>query len=280
MAVQAALGSDIALAFDECTPYHADRDYTARSMERTHRWLDRCLAWHERAGPRAPGGVRDRPGRRPRGPARARRPSAVSAAAGRRDRDRRHAGPRQGGDARRRRDDRAACCRRTRPRTCSGSASPTTWSRGSRSGIDLFDCAVPTRLARHGMALAPLPGGAVPVRRAPRRAAPSDEAPLVEGCPCPACAAHTPRLRPLPLASRGADRRPAARPPQPHLPGAPGPAAPARRSTAGASTHYRERDPWGQAPWSAPPAAADALTAVWRVDEVLDRPESGPGWCA
>src|SRR3954449_5678279 len=51
MAVQAALRSDIALAFDECTPYHADREYTARSMERTHRWLDRCLAWHEREGP-------------------------------------------------------------------------------------------------------------------------------------------------------------------------------------------------------------------------------------
>ena len=47
MAVQAALGSDIALLFDECTPYHADYDYTARSTERTHRWLDRCLAWHE-----------------------------------------------------------------------------------------------------------------------------------------------------------------------------------------------------------------------------------------
>src|SRR4051794_19383947 len=51
MQVQAALGSDIALAFDECTPFHADRDYTARSTERTHRWLERCLAWHERQGP-------------------------------------------------------------------------------------------------------------------------------------------------------------------------------------------------------------------------------------
>ena len=45
MEVQAALGSDIALAFDECTPFHVERDYTARSMERTHRWLDRCVAW-------------------------------------------------------------------------------------------------------------------------------------------------------------------------------------------------------------------------------------------
>ena len=51
MEIQAALGSDIALAFDECTPYHVDRDYTAGSTQRTHRWLDRCLAWHERLGP-------------------------------------------------------------------------------------------------------------------------------------------------------------------------------------------------------------------------------------
>ena len=46
-----ALGSDIALVFDECTPFHADRDYTARSTERTHRWLDRCLDWHGENGP-------------------------------------------------------------------------------------------------------------------------------------------------------------------------------------------------------------------------------------
>src|SRR3954452_559142 len=51
MRIQGALGSDIALTFDECTPFHADRDYTARSTERTHRWLDRCLRWHEDEGP-------------------------------------------------------------------------------------------------------------------------------------------------------------------------------------------------------------------------------------
>src|SRR4051812_28687447 len=38
MEVQAQIGSDIALVFDECTPFHADRDYTARSTQRTHRW--------------------------------------------------------------------------------------------------------------------------------------------------------------------------------------------------------------------------------------------------
>ena len=51
MDVQAKLGADIALAFDECTPFHADRDYTARSTERTHRWLERCLEWHGEHGP-------------------------------------------------------------------------------------------------------------------------------------------------------------------------------------------------------------------------------------
>ena len=51
MEVQAALGSDIALVLDECTPFHVSRDYTARSTERTHRWLERCLAWHGRHGP-------------------------------------------------------------------------------------------------------------------------------------------------------------------------------------------------------------------------------------
>src|ERR1019366_7230473 len=51
MTVQAALGSDIALVLDECTPFHVDRDYTARSTERTHRWLERCLRWHAEHGP-------------------------------------------------------------------------------------------------------------------------------------------------------------------------------------------------------------------------------------
>jgi len=52
MAMQAAIGSDIALVLDECTPFHSGYDYTARSMERTHRWLDRCLEWHDHEGPK------------------------------------------------------------------------------------------------------------------------------------------------------------------------------------------------------------------------------------
>ena len=92
------------------------------------------------------------------------------------------------------------------PKHLLGIGEPDDLVEGIGPGIDIFDCAVPTRLARHGMALAPLPDGAVPLRRPPRALA-DDEGPLVEGCPCEACARHTPRLHPLPARERGADRR-------------------------------------------------------------------------
>ena len=87
MAVQAALRSDIALAFDECTPFHADRDYTARSTERTHRWLRAASPGTASTAPRT-AALRDRAGRRPRGPA-PRRHSKLSRKRVRRHRDRR-----------------------------------------------------------------------------------------------------------------------------------------------------------------------------------------------
>ena len=40
--IQRAIGADIIMAFDECTPYPCDYDYAKKSMELTHRWLDRC----------------------------------------------------------------------------------------------------------------------------------------------------------------------------------------------------------------------------------------------
>ena len=43
IATQAALGSDIAMAFDECIPYPAEYDYAKASTERTHRWAERSL---------------------------------------------------------------------------------------------------------------------------------------------------------------------------------------------------------------------------------------------
>ena len=44
MDIQRQIGADIIMAFDECTPGTADYNYAKTSMERTHRWLDRCIA--------------------------------------------------------------------------------------------------------------------------------------------------------------------------------------------------------------------------------------------
>lgn len=44
MDIQRIIGADIMMAFDECTPYPCEYDYAEKSMEMTHRWLDRCIA--------------------------------------------------------------------------------------------------------------------------------------------------------------------------------------------------------------------------------------------
>ena len=128
------LGSDIALVFDECTPFHADRDYTA-ALDRAHPSLARPLPRLARRATGPPrqavfgivqGGTHEDLRRESADGGRRRR--------GRRDRDRRHARQGQGADARGRRDDRRRCCPPTRPSTCSGSASPTTSSTGSAAG--------------------------------------------------------------------------------------------------------------------------------------------------
>ncbi len=44
MDIERIIGADIMMAFDECTPYPCDIDYARKSMHMTHRWLDRCIA--------------------------------------------------------------------------------------------------------------------------------------------------------------------------------------------------------------------------------------------
>jgi len=46
--IENSLGADIIMAFDECIPYPADYDYAKQSLERTTRWLHRCVEAHER----------------------------------------------------------------------------------------------------------------------------------------------------------------------------------------------------------------------------------------
>ena len=46
--IQRKIGGDIIMAFDECTPYPCEYKYAKESMHMTHRWLDRCMEHHEK----------------------------------------------------------------------------------------------------------------------------------------------------------------------------------------------------------------------------------------
>jgi len=50
--IQRIIGADIMMAFDECTPYPCEYDYAAKSLELTHRWLDRCIAHFDATTPK------------------------------------------------------------------------------------------------------------------------------------------------------------------------------------------------------------------------------------
>ena len=49
--IQRNIGADIIMAFDECTPYPCDYQYAKKSMHMTHRWLDRCIEEMKRSEP-------------------------------------------------------------------------------------------------------------------------------------------------------------------------------------------------------------------------------------
>ena len=46
--IQRSIGADIIMVFDECTPYPCDHNYVKKSMELTHRWLERCKIQFEK----------------------------------------------------------------------------------------------------------------------------------------------------------------------------------------------------------------------------------------
>jgi queuine tRNA-ribosyltransferase len=188
MATQAALGSDIALVLDECTPFHAGREYWARSMERTHRWLERCLNWHAAHGPPeqvvygiVQGGT-DPELRTLSAQAIARSRAGGVAIGGSlgQDKPQMHAVV----------DHTTAELQRLapeRPRHLLGIGDVDDLLVGVAQGIDTFDCAMPTRLGRHGVALVPDPERRWRMDLFKGRFRDSQE-PILDGCPCPACA--------------------------------------------------------------------------------------------
>jgi len=150
MEIQRKLGADLLMQFDECTPYHVDKDYTARSMEMSMRWGDRCLAEFERHHNGAQGvygivqgGVHED----------LRQISAAYTA------DRDFFGTAIGGCLGGSDEEMEAVVASSvphihahRPVHFLGIGRIKDIFRFVRLGIDTFDCVIPTRLARHGAA--------------------------------------------------------------------------------------------------------------------------------
>ncbi len=185
--IQRQLGADMIVVLDECTPFHVDRDYTARSLAMTHRWGDRSLTEFERGhdGRQALYGVIQggiyADLRQEGADFVASRPFfgyAVGGCLG------------DHGDQLFEIVDHATG-RLTddRPVHLLGIGGVRDIWEGVARGIDTFDCVAPTRIARHGWALhGDADNHRINLRNARYR---DDKEPLEVTCRCPACRRHS-----------------------------------------------------------------------------------------
>ena len=178
MAIQNALGSDIAMAFDECPPSDAEPRAIRKAMERTTRWARRCLVASAAPGQLRFGIVQG--GTDPKlreehlaeiaaipfdglalgGLSVGEPPEVMHAVVG-------HVAPLMPAD---------------RPRYLMGVGRPQDLLAGFAAGIDMFDCVMPTRNARNGHLF--VSRGHLNIANACHR---DDPRPLDENCPCEAC---------------------------------------------------------------------------------------------
>lgn len=147
MEVQNALGSDIIMAFDECTPYPADRNYVKQSLERTTRWLSRCKAAHKNTEEQALFGIMQGGMEKD-----LRRQSAMEIVE--MDLPGYSIGGLSVGEPKEVMydvlDDCVDYLPADKPRYLMGVGSPDCLFEGVERGIDMFDCVLPTRIARNG----------------------------------------------------------------------------------------------------------------------------------
>ncbi len=185
--IQQKLGADLIVVLDECTPFHVDRDYTQKSLGMTNRWAERCLAEFERGhdGRQAlygviQGGVYED----------LRHESAEFISSkpffG-------HAVGGCLGDHEEQMYDIVEYSMgpldRARPVHLLGIGGIKDIWAGVELGIDTFDCVTPTRIARHGWALAR--DGRNHRRNMRNARYREDPEPLEPGCACPACSTYS-----------------------------------------------------------------------------------------
>ena len=183
MEVQEALGSDIMMAFDECCPYPSDYEYTKKSMERTTRWAKRCKDYHKDVEKQSLFGIiqggffedlreisanylkeMDFPGYAIGG-------ISVGEPKSEFLKMLRFTTPLMPED---------------KPRYLMGVGSPDYLIEAALSGIDMCDCVLPTRIARHGTALTSR--GKLVVRNVTFE---KDFGPLDDECDCYTCKNYT-----------------------------------------------------------------------------------------
>lgn len=179
MEIQNALGSDIIMAFDECAPYPADRKYVKDSLERTTRWLKRCKEYHKNTENQSLFGIMqggmytdlrkesaeqivdlDLPGYAIGGLS-VGEPKEIMYEV---------------------MDECVDYMPKEKARYLMGVGSPDCLFEGVERGIDMFDCVLPTRIARHGMAMTSQ--GRVNIKNAKFA---KDFTPLDPNCDCYTC---------------------------------------------------------------------------------------------
>ena len=186
MEIQTILGSDIAMAFDECLPYPCEWGDAATSLERTLRWAKRCRNW-----------ITDQPADR--------RPLLFGIAQGGTYPDLREKSARSlvamdfegyavGGvsvgepelEMMLAIESSEPYLPTDKPRYAMGLGTPAQMVEMIARGIDMFDCVLPTRLARNGTAFTQF--GTMNLKNNPYRL---DKRPIEEGCACSTCRTFT-----------------------------------------------------------------------------------------
>jgi queuine tRNA-ribosyltransferase len=214
MEIQAALGSDIAMVLDECVPYPCHYDYAAKSAELTTQWAKRCKHAHRVILSEVEGSRETTSSISPRA-------SSTALRSARNDGSARQLvfGIAQGGtfDDLRRASAQAIVeldfdgyaiggvsvgepeeemmravesaelfLPADRPRYAMGLGTPPQMLQMIARGMDMFDCVLPTRLARNGTAFTA--GGTLNLKNAEFAL---DKRPIEENCACPACREFT-----------------------------------------------------------------------------------------
>lgn len=182
MEIQQDIGADIMMAFDECAPYPCDYDTAKKAMERTHRWLERCFK--AKTNPRqalfpiVQGAFYD--------DLRKESASVISSYDA--------VGYAIGGLSVGETKDimnhfvefTAPLLPQNKPRYLMGVGTPEDLLNGIKSGVDMFDCVLPTRNARHGSFFTWQGKRNIKIKEFE-----DDHSPLVEGCNCYACRNHS-----------------------------------------------------------------------------------------